>query len=432
MRIKTHFFSYIGFLHLVILGLLFYEFQDQKLWVIGLEIVVILSLFWSFRLYRLIVKPIDLMINAVQSIKDQDFSCKFRMVGQKEVDQLIEVYNQMIDLLREEKRIQQEKHFFLEKLIAALPVGIVLVDANHLISQLNQAALTMIREDMEIVIGKNPGEIDSALCREMSRMPANTTKTIHVSGIERYNVVKGYFLDQGYKNHFFIIQEMTMEIVEIEKHAYGKVIRMMSHEVNNSIGAINSLLHSLLSLHYPLPQEEQQEFEEIMNTVIQRNENLNLFMRNFADIIRLPKPAKERYDLNNLVCSVQTLMHGFAESAMAEIRFDPSPGPFWIYLDVRQIEQLLMNLVKNSIEAGAKQIRITLDPATSALSISDDGRGFTPEEEQQLFTPFYTTKKEGQGIGLTLAREIALNHHFSFSLKNNSPKGAVFTLRMQG
>jgi signal transduction histidine kinase len=145
-------------------------------------------------------------------------------------------------------------------------------------------------------------------------------------------------------------------------------------------------------------------------------------MRNFADLVKLPEANKKRIDLNQLIISVSKLMEIKASEKAIKLELQINNEPFYILADEQQMEQALINIVKNAIEAVEERGRVKFitNAKSRQLVIADNGKGITTEQSEQLFTPFYSTKKDGQGIGLTLVREVLTNHRFEFSLKTTA------------
>jgi signal transduction histidine kinase len=250
-----------------------------------------------------------------------------------------------------------------------------------------------------------------------------------MGGVKKYKVQKAQFISRGFPRAFVMIEELTAEILEAEKTAYGKVIRMMAHEVNNSIGAINSILDTVLSRPKTVPLQAR-DFEALQ-IAYDRNEHLNQFMRRFADVVRLPALQKERFNLHDLLHNVAVLMGFKAKERGVHFIFELAEQPFWINADMQQMEQVLINIVKNAIEAieqsGSITFSTTLNPPQ--LSITNTGKGIDEAVAPLLFSPFFTTKSTGQGVGLTLIREILSSHQFGFSLATVAAKETVFEIR---
>jgi signal transduction histidine kinase len=171
--------------------------------------------------------------------------------------------------------------------------------------------------------------------------------------------------------------------------------------------------------HIDFYTEENSEERESLQIAIERNDSMNLFMRNFAKVVRLPKPHLERIELNELLQNISKLMQSQANIKNITIDLQLASYNIFASLDAKQMEQVLVNILKNAIESidyeGKIQIISQSSPPT--ILIRDNGKGIAPEVANKLFTPFFSTKADGQGIGLTLIREILLNHDAQFSLK---------------
>lgn len=418
MKLRTKYILFIILLHGTTLVMSFLIFKENKLVFIASELIILVSLYFSYQLYRSLVEPVQLISKGIDAIRERDFHVKFQQVGVAEMDQLIQVYNQMIDELRVERKENAQKHFLLAKLIDTSPSGILMLDLDGNISACNPRASTLLENDKSDLIGHPLTAFEHPLLQSLAQLSPDTTQTIQLNGIKMYKCHKAHFINQGFANHFLIIEELTNEKLAIEKQAYGQVIRMMAHEVNNSIGPINSILKSLGIYREHLPVSDRQEFDYVLKVATERNLKLNGFMENFARVVRLPDPQKEAIDLRELIQDITSFI--VYEPAASEITFhwDLPETPFRILLDPRQMEQVLINILKNAIEAieGAGTIEIHLAESSRQLTITDTGKGISTEEASQVFMPFFTTKPQGQGVGLTLVREILMNHEFDFSL----------------
>jgi nitrogen fixation/metabolism regulation signal transduction histidine kinase len=369
-------------------------------------------------------------MQGVDAIKDQDFNVKFLSTGKHEVDQLIDVYNQMIDHLRTERTLQEQQHFFLEKLIYTSPTGIIILDYDNNIQQINPKALQILSIDEKRLINHSVSELPDYFLKHIENLQSGDTKTIKLGGATTYKLQRSHFIDRGFSRDFIMIEELTAEILAAEKNVYGKVIRMMAHEVNNTIGPVNSIIQSALKTDQLWEGHHSGTLKDALQVALDRNQNLNLFMRNFADLVKLPKANKKHIDLNQLIVSVSKLMELKASEKNIKLTLEIGKEPFYISADEQQMEQALINIVKNAIEAVDQKgnVRFITDAKSKQLVIADTGKGITTEQTGQLFTPFYSTKKDGQGIGLTMVREILMNHGFEFSLKTVAERHTEFTI----
>jgi two-component system, NtrC family, nitrogen regulation sensor histidine kinase NtrY len=233
-----------------------------------------------------------------------------------------------------------------------------------------------------------------------------------------------------------LIEELTEELRQAEKTAYEKIIRLMSHEVNNSVGSANSLLHSCLLYAEQLHEEDRRDFVQALRVVIARTDHLNQFMRSFADVFRLPLPRKEPCHIRELLEQTATLFKTELAQRQIQLVWDEQAKLPPIQLDRRQMEQVFINIVKNALEAigtnGALTFRFGQSGHRSFVIIEDTGCGLSPEIRAHLFTPFFSTKEHGQGIGLTLVQEILDQHGFEFALESKAGEPTRFTIWFSG
>lgn len=385
------------------------------------EALLFVSMIFSYWLYQSIGQAFDTISSGIETLKDKDFSAKLNNIGHPETDELIYVYNLMIDQLRQERLLQAEKSSFLEKLIEASASGIIIFDFNGNIASVNSAVLQMIELTQEEILGKPLNEIAGRLPQELYLLEVNDPKIVDLNGIKSYKCHMATFTDLGYARTFITIEELTREIYIKEKNAYEKVIKMMSHEVNNSIGAVNSILNSCLNYKSQLVAGDQEDYETALNISIARNSSLSDLMSNFARVIRVPEPIRYDIELTHLLRSVVLLMEPEARKKELNWLWELDSLTFEIFADYQQLEQVFINILKNAIEAvdSSGTIRIRTSSTDHIVSISNTGSGISNEVSRQLFSPFFSTRKNGQGIGLMLTREILYNHNFKFSLESS-------------
>jgi nitrogen fixation/metabolism regulation signal transduction histidine kinase len=426
MKLQYKFIFYIVFIHTIALVLSYFVFEKNKILFLVSEAVILVSVGLSWSLYNDLINPLQLLLRGTDAMRDRDFNVRFVPTGKYEMDKLIGVYNEMIDQLRTERTLQEEQHFFLEKLIQTSPTGIIMLDYDQKVDAINPkaAALLDLPSQHHPILQPN-----HAFLKTIIDQPMGTANLLSMGGVKKYKVQKAQFISRGFPRAFVMIEELTAEILEAEKTAYGKVIRMMAHEVNNSIGAINSILDTVLSRPKTVPLQAR-DFEALQ-IAYDRNEHLNQFMRRFADVVRLPALQKERFNLHDLLHNVAVLMGFKAKERGVHFIFELAEQPFWINADMQQMEQVLINIVKNAIEAieqsGSITFSTTLNPPQ--LSITNTGKGIDEAVAPLLFSPFFTTKSTGQGVGLTLIREILSSHQFGFSLATVAAKETVFEIR---
>jgi two-component system, NtrC family, nitrogen regulation sensor histidine kinase NtrY len=428
MKIQNKYILFVAIVHAVALVLSYQVIKENKWLFLIAEVFILISIYISYRIYQGLIKPLRLLVQGSEAMADRDFNVKLNETGSYEMDKLITVYNNMMDHLREERIKQEEQHYFLEKLIFTSPTGIMILDFDGRLQQINPAALRLLNLDEQQVLNQPLGNLSHTVFRKIKQMDTGTSATIRPDALSLYKIHKSQFVDRGFPRHFVMMEVLTTEILEAEKGVYGKVIRMMAHEVNNTIGPVNSIMHSALQT---LPESSGQPIAVALQVAIDRNNNLNIFMRNFAELVRLPVPARVDVDLVRITNATIQLMQMRVHAG--KIRFVNSlpEHPFMIYADPQQLEQVLINIVKNAMEAieGDGTIKIEADLQKRRLIISDSGKGISDEISSKIFEPFFSTKKDGQGIGLALIREILSNHQYSFSLQSPGNGWTCFTIQ---
>ena len=433
MTLRTKFILFAVVVHATLLILTYHFLLTNKLLFLAAEALIVVSLILTFQIYRAFVRPLNLIAAGIESIKEKDFTVKFLKTGQPEVDQLIDVYNLMMEQLRQERVSQNEKQYLLERLIQASPSGIIMLDYDGNIQQVNPAAKAWLQVPMPALLGKKLEDLPGQWRTELSTLEEGQSRIFYINGIHTYRGHKSYFIDKGFPRHFIMLEELTEDIIKKEKYAYEKIIRMMSHEVNNSIGAINSILNSVKSYAPQLQEDLRADYEEALEVSIERNKNLAAFMANFATMVRLPAPRRQPCDLHQLLQGVYRLMQPQLEQRNISWEWHMTPAPLVIEADAQQLEQVLINIAKNAMEAvdadGLIRVKTQLQPP--CLVIEDNGEGIPEAVRQQLFTPFFSTKKNGQGIGLTMIRDILINHNFPFSLETDEAGLTAFTIHFK-
>ncbi|MGY3091452.1 two-component system nitrogen regulation sensor histidine kinase NtrY [Hymenobacter sp. UYAg731] len=430
MSLRLQFLLFVTLIHAVLIGLAAQLRTTNVPLFIGSEVLLLISIAVTTQLYRGFVRPFQLIAAGTAAMQAQDFSMKFVPVGQREMDQLILVYNQMIDALRRERVSQHEKSVLLERLIQASPAGILILDFEGRVESANAAAARFIGQPAAALAGQALAALPAPWGAALAGLSENQPQALRLSGLATYRAHAAHFLDRGFTRRFIVLEELTQELIRQEKQAYEQLIRMMSHEINNSIGAINSILHSFQHYAPQLNPADQPDFTQALDVSIARNTQLANFIANFAHLVRLPPPAPRPTDLHALLRGIARLLQPQSAERGITWHLKLPETPLIISLDAQQLEQALLNVAKNALEAighgGNVWVRTTLSPP--ALTIENDGPGLTPEVRQRLFTPFFSTKRDGQGIGLTLVRDVLLAHGFRFRLETNEDGRTEFSI----
>jgi signal transduction histidine kinase len=241
-------------------------------------------------------------------------------------------------------------------------------------------------------------------------------------------VWRAEFRDRGFAKTFFIIDEMTEELRLSEKAAYEKLIRMMSHEVNNSVGAVRSLLESALRYAPQIDDADRGDYVDALTIASSRIDALNRFMTGFADVVRIPPPHRSDARIADILERVAALLR--PELASRKIALSLDLDRTRALVDAHQFEQVVINIVRNAIDSIGEGGAIDVALHDGRLTIADTGSGIAAEAAGDLFAPFFTTKREGRGLGLTIVQEILANHGFRYALRNRESGGAEFAIEL--
>ena len=416
MRIKG-FFGILVFLLLVLGGgLLFLSSRLNMIYLyIGEGLVLFILCYLPF-FYRKIVKPLNSIGSGMELLREQDFSSRLSPVGQYEADRIVNVFNRMMEQLKNERLRLREQNNFLDLLIKASPMGVILTTLDEDLSELNPMAQKMLGVRQEDVLGKKMNEIDSPLAAELANVPKGETATVRLNDSNIYRCTHSSFIDRGFQHPFFLIESLTDEVMKAEKKAYEKVIRMIAHEVNNTTAGITSTLDTV---EQALSTEEgMDDICDVMRVCTERCFSMSRFITRFADVVKIPEPTLTPVDLNDLAFTCKRFMEGMCTDRNIKLRLEIDETLKEVKMDASLFEQVLVNIIKNaaeSIEKDGEIIVRTLSPAI--VEVVDNGKGISKEVEAKLFSPFFSTKPNGQGIGLIFIREVLMRHGCTFSLR---------------
>lgn len=381
MRLKGLFWILTTLLLTILAVVTYYVFYTSSIRMFfAVEALVLLTIIYLFVFYRRIIKPLHIIGNGMELLKEQDFSSRLGKVGQTEADRVVDVFNKMMEQLKNERLHLREQNHFLDLLVNASPMGVIILN--------------------------------------LVRVPMYQAQTVRLNDANIYKCTHSSFVDRGFHHQFYLIETLTQEVFKAEKKAYEKVIRMISHEVNNTTAGITSTLDTLESTFSGM--EDMEDVCEVLRVSIERCYSMSHFITNFADVVRIPEPQSRPQELNQVVSACKRFMETVCQNRNIEIVMDLSEESPVVNLDNSLFEQVLVNIIKNAAESidrdGKIYIRTTVRP--TCLEIADTGKGIDKETETKLFSPFFSTKPNGQGIGLIFIREVLLKHDCRFSLRS--------------
>lgn len=359
----------------------------------------------------------------MELLREQDFSSRLSYVKQYEADRIVSIFNRMMEQLKNERLRLREQNHFLDLLIQASPMGVVILSLDEEVAQLNPMAIKMLGILPEEAIGKRLNQIDSLLAAELSSIPKDKTSVVYLNDANIYKCTRSSFIDCGFKHPFFLIERMTEEVMRVEKQAYEKVIRMIAHEVNNTTAGITSTLDTVEEALST--EKEMEDICEMMRICTERCFSMSRFITRFADVVKIPEPTLAPVQLNELVAACKRFMEGMCNDNRIKLCLECDPEVGTVRLDAALFEQVLVNIIKNAAESIANATDRTEEQgeivvrttAPASIEVVDNGPGISKEVETKLFSPFFSTKPNGQGIGLVFIREVLTRHNCTFSLR---------------
>lgn len=423
MRIKVYFAILILFLLGLGVTLFYLSGKMIPMHIYIVEGIIAFILIFIFVFYRKIVKPMNTIGSGMELLREQDFSSRLSMVGQYEADRIVNVFNRMMEQLKNERLRLREQNHFMDLLIQASPMGVVILSLDDEISQMNPMALKVFGVRLEDVLGKKLNQLGSPLSEQLVAIPRGQTSVIRLNDANIYRCVHSTFIDRGFKHSFYLIEQMTDEVMKAEKRAYEKVIRMIAHEVNNTTAGIISTLDTM---EQALSEEENMEdICEVMHVCTDRCFSMSRFITRFADVVKIPEPNLAPVKLNELVASCKRFMEGMCNDRHVKLILECDPKVGTVKVDTSLFEQALVNIIKNAVESietnTANQGEVIVKTSCpTCIEVIDNGAGISKEVEAKLFSPFFSTKPNGQGIGLVFIREVLSRHGCTFSLHTYS------------
>lgn len=404
------FFTILAVCILAAAALLFFLEPARMWWVyVPLALALIALVF----LLRSVVLPSTVAVRGVELISAQDLNNRLAPVGEHSADKIVKMFNALIDKLREERLHNMEQDSFLSRLIEESPMGVMILNFDDKVSLVNNSMLRylgMSRE--EDVLGHAFEDLQSDMAAKMAEVPLGESVILRRGDVRRYRCYHLSFIQTGFRRRFYLLESLTEEVMKAEKEAYEKVIRIISHEVNNTMGGVKSVLGMLHD------SSDDNDVREVIQSCDDRCAMMCSFISAYADVVRVPEPVLSKVNLAEALAAMLPFLRNMAGNDIEiSASFDEK---LTVDIDTTLIQQVVVNIVKNAVESidghGHIYISARRDGRNVRLEIANDGQPITDEVAQKLFSPFFTTKKEGRGLGLTLIGEILRRHNAAFSL----------------
>ena len=424
MSLRLRLALYLLALHAVLAAGAWALFRGEPAALVAAEAGLVASAAVGALLVRSLTAVDALADASADLLRDGAFGLRLRPGGPPAGRRLAETFNALAAHLHAERVRLEEQQLLLDKILRAAPVGVFLADFDGRVTFANAAAAAFVG-------GPDPlGRPLDALPDPFGPLlaaPFEGARSLTRPDGRRLRVVRGTYLDRGHPRAFVLVEELTEELRRSEKAAYERLVRLVAHEVGNTTAAVASVLEALPAVAPGLDAD----VVRALDAARARAHGLADFVRRLADVARLPDPVRADTDLAGLARSVAAAMGPGAERAGVALRVEAAGAGPVVALDRVQMEQVLVNVVKNAVEAAGAGGAVTLRvrPAGPTLEVEDDAGALTSEARAHLFTPFYTTKPDGQGLGLTLAREVLDRHGFAFALDGEPGRFTRFTIR---
>ena len=438
MTLRWRLGAYLCLLHLALFGFTLAYLRQHVALFLGVEVLLIASLVVGFRLIGGAMLPLDYTARFRDLLQEEDYAARLSEPAVRELDELVKLFNTMLATLYSERLALGEQRGFLDSLLEATPSAVIVFDFDGAISLMNASAHALLQ--LPAPQGK-PLRLASfaGLSAQLDALPLGESALLTDAEGRRYRAQRGRFFDRGFARHFVLVDELTAELENSERATYEKLIRVLAHEVNNTVAATGSVLDSLLFYQSQLTEPDANDFQTAIVAVKRRNSSLGEFIDRFTRVVKMPEPELRPRSLGALMDDILWLHREQCKTRGIDIswvrRDDISP----LQIDSQLMEQALINIVKNAIEAvdqtmaeggppGYVRLSLADEGEQVRLSITDSGDRLGKLPARQLFTPFVTTKKGGQGIGLMFVREVLIRHGLPYRLTGNGNGETTFEI----
>ncbi len=366
---------------------------------------------------RRIRRNLGALVDGVRGFADDDFSLRLHVTGSDEITDLVAVYNDIGDVLRDQRNESVQRELLFETVLQASPLATILTSDRGRIVFVNRAARDLFGGG-ERIEGRRFDEIAEEVPELAEALRAGES-AIFTSGGETFQLTRRTFYLNTREHVLLLIARLTQDLRRQELDIWKRAIRVVNHELNNSLAPIHSLFHSAGVVRARM--DDDGRLAEINAAIAERLASLQQFIDGYAHLARLPKPRRESVAWSDLLAAVQRIVPFAVETT-------PSHEAL---IDRAQIEQVLINLVKNAREAGSAEeeivVRVVRRDGGSALIVEDRGQGMDDETLRHALLPFYSTKPGGTGLGLALAGEIIDAHGGNVRLARREGGGMVVT-----
>ena len=409
-------------------GLLWFDgYSSQTALTLALVIAAAWGMIASALLHRVLF-PLQTMANLLEALRERDFS--FRARGAKREDPLGETLfeiNALADTLRDQRLGSLEATALLRTVIAEVDIAVFAFDDGHRLTLVNRAAERLLGRPAEQLIGKPASDVGLS-----TAIDASSPRVLNIAfpgGAGQWQVRRGAFRQGGLPYQLLMLSDVSAPLRQQERDAWQRLIRVLGHELNNSLAPIKSIAGSLeqIATQDPLPADWREDMRRGLSVIASRTDALSRFTTAYTALARLPRPNKREVDLPALLQRAARL-----ETRKAVHIADGTP--IIVRADPDQLEQLLINLIRNAVDASLEtggEVKVAWQQNSHNVFVFVDDEGPGLANTANLFVPFFTTKPTGSGIGLALSRQIAEAHGGTLTLEpRQGSRGARATVTL--
>ena len=413
LALLSGFFGSIAALALIWTG----DFTPKVQWTLT-TFLGILWLSFAFHLRNRVVTPLQTLSNLLAALREGDFSIRARGARRGDAlgDVMIEV-NALAETLHHERLGALEAGALLRKIMLEIDVAVFAFDPERSLRLVNRAGERLLAQPSERLMGRSASELGLEDC--LADDAPRTLERAFPGGSGRWESRRSIFRQGGLPLQMLVITDLSRALREEERQAWQRLIRVLGHELNNSMAPIQSIAGSLVRMlnREVRPADWEEDLKRGLDVIAGRSEALNRFMDGYARLARLPRPKLQPVELGTLIRRVTGL------EVRLPVRLEPGPE-LTVHADSDQLEQLLINLIRNAVDAaletgGGVDVGWGKNGTHCDLWVEDEGPGLS--NTSNLFVPFFTTKPGGSGIGLVLSRQIAEAHGGSLTVQNRKP-----------
>jgi nitrogen fixation/metabolism regulation signal transduction histidine kinase len=394
------------------------DYSAGTIWTLG-SLILISWIAFAAAVGERVAYSMRTLANLLGALRDGDFSFRLRMDDRGSLGEVYTQVNDMAETLHLQRLGAMEATALLQKVISEIDVAIFAFDSGDRLRLINRAGEQLLRLSAEEAMGESAEHLGLA---PWLTGPKSTVARASFRGASgQWSVRRGDFRESGQPHQLLVLSDITRPLREEELHAWQRLVRVLGHEINNSLTPVKSLSSSLLTLvnHEPLPGDWRDDVRSGLNVISNRCEALNRFTGAYARLARLPAPKLQSVALGECIERVVKL------EQRVKVRVTPGPE-VTVQADPDQLEQLLINILRNAVDAtlernseGVVALEWRREHADIEITIDDEGHGIS--NTANLFVPFFTTKPGGSGIGLFLSRQIAEAHGGGVQLRNRTP-----------